>query len=51
MQAKLEVENDTKVDGSGLFPDGAKIKWRYAGNISYRYFLSGFTKIKSGNWL
>jgi len=24
MQAKLEVENDTKVDGSGLFPDGAK---------------------------
>lgn len=24
MQAKLEMENDTKVDGSGLFPDGAK---------------------------
>ncbi len=24
MQAKLEMENDTEVDGSGLFPDGAK---------------------------
>ena len=40
MQAKLEIENDTKVDGSGMFPDGAKsnadMPAIFATGISYK---------------